>query len=87
MTAGGATSLCCSLFLAVSFNNNQSIVCGGLEKHLDLEEEILFIFWRLLSPTSVSLEYLTVTFWTLAIHQNLHLHYKSQGLALIRVCA
>lgn len=34
MTAGGATSLCCSLFLAVSFNNNQGIVCGGLEKHL-----------------------------------------------------
>lgn len=34
MTAGGATSFCCSLFLAISFNNNQGIVCGGLEKHL-----------------------------------------------------
>lgn len=54
---------------------------------LDLEQEILFILWRLLSPTSVSLEYLAVTFWTLAIHQNPHLHYKSQGLAFITVCA
>lgn len=34
MTARGATLLCCSLFLAVSVNNTQRIVCGGLEKHL-----------------------------------------------------
>lgn len=34
MTARGATLLRCSLFLAVSVNNTQSIVCGGLEKHL-----------------------------------------------------
>lgn len=33
-TARGATLLPCSLFLAISVNNTQSIVCGGLEKHL-----------------------------------------------------
>lgn len=32
--ARGATLLCCSLFLVISVNNTQSIVCGGLEKHL-----------------------------------------------------
>lgn len=34
MSARGATLLPCSLFLAISVNNTQSIVCGGLEKHL-----------------------------------------------------
>ncbi len=34
MTARGATLLRSSLFLAISVNNTQSIVCGGLEKHL-----------------------------------------------------
>lgn len=34
VTARGATLLPCSLFLVVSVNNTQSIVCGGLEKYL-----------------------------------------------------
>lgn len=32
-TAWGATLLPCTLFLAISVNNTQSIVCGGLQKH------------------------------------------------------
>lgn len=34
MTGRGASLLHSSLFLVVSVNNIQSIVCGGLEKHL-----------------------------------------------------
>lgn len=68
MTARGATSLPCSLFLAVSVNNTQRIVCGSLEKHLPRPSgpDPVYLVETAVSDQCLSLEYTTVTFCTSA---------------------
>lgn len=82
-TDRGATLLRCSLFLAISVNNTQSIVCGGLEKHLPWPSGGDPVY---LTEAAVSNQCLSGIFYRHLLHphtpQNTHLHIHNKSLEL-----
>lgn len=92
-SASGATLLRCSLFLAISVNNTQSIVCGGLEKHLPWPSggDPVYLIEAAVSkqclPGILSLSPFARP--TAAPQKNTHLHVHNKGreLAFVTACA